>query len=138
MIRSVCLSALTGLASICAFAGDKDLAATTTPQDRKRPPKESQRPLKMPLPLYETFDNNGPTNLGVRADILYMVYNSPVLTYASEQETTAAILHSNILNVPGKLSLGCNLALMYTMPNQPGYSLPRKPHKNILMPVLKK
>jgi hypothetical protein len=51
-----------------------------------------------------------------------MIYNSSTLTYASEQTTAAGLLHSDILNVPGKMSWGCDIALMYTMPNQPGYS----------------
>lgn len=91
------------------------------------PPAKSE--AKQPCPanlrnkicLYETFDNDG-VNLGARGDLLYMIYNSPVLTYASEQTVTNEVLYSKILSVPGKLSLGCDVALLYTMPNQPGYS----------------
>ena len=80
-----------------------------------------QANLKNPVSLYETYDNDG-VNLGARADILYMVYNVPVLTYASRQENVGTVRDSTILPVPGKMSLGCDVALLYTMSDNPGYS----------------
>ncbi len=82
------------------------------------------KPLSNPISLYEVFDNQG-VNLGARADVLYMNYTSPVLVYASEQSLEDPVhrtLHSHLLDVPGKASVGCNIALLYTMPNTPAYS----------------
>lgn len=100
-----------GLMATSVFAGhgDADKAQTCPPSLRRQ------------IKVYEKFDNDG-VNLGMRADVLYMVYQAPVLTYASLQTVSSEILHSHILAVPGQASVGCNLALMYTMPNQPGYT----------------
>ena len=77
--------------------------------------------IKNPICLYELYDNQG-CNLGLRADALYMNYTSPVLVFASEEFTVLPVRHSHLLGVPGKMSVGCDVALSYTMPNQPGYS----------------
>lgn len=108
------------LLSSLVFAEEAAIAKTVQPAKtvKDQPPSSN---LKRPVRLYETFDNDG-VDFGVRGDLLYMVYQAPVLVYASEQEVVDQILHSHILNVPGKPGLGCDVALMYTMPNQPGYS----------------
>ncbi len=111
MRQSIYFSVLLG--SICSL-GFADAKGGT---DKKKP----CNPLVKPLSLNETFDNNG-VNLGVKADLLYMVYNSPILTYASKIHDEDHDRHSTILNVPGHMNLGCNVALMYTMQNNPGYS----------------
>ncbi len=83
------------------------------------------KPLRNTIPLYETYDVSGIANVGVRTDLLYMNYTSPALTFASQQTLSGpgiTTLNSTILSVPGDMSLGCNIALNYTMPNQPGYS----------------
>lgn len=87
--------------------------------------------LKHELSLYEMFDNHN-VNLGLRADLLYMVYNAPVSTYATNRRTGTLennALHtkdtefnSTVQNARGKLSVGCNLALSYTMHDRPGYT----------------
>jgi hypothetical protein len=105
--------AMVGLVSVCAFADD-EIEVSSTKQS-------CHKILRNPICLYETYDNQG-CNIGARGDILYMVYQAPVLTYASQQTVTNRTLYSKILDVPGKLSLGCNVALTYTMPNQPGYT----------------
>lgn len=95
--------------------------------------KSAQAPaLKNELSLYEVFDNHN-VNLGIRADLLYMVYNAPVLAYAVDRGTDAALWNrstqtnntqysSKVQNVRGRMSVGCNLALTYTMHDRPGYS----------------
>jgi len=78
-------------------------------------------PLKKPLPLFETFDNDG-VGLGVRGDVLYMVYTDPILTYASAVSETAGVHYSTVKGVTANGVVGLDVAVMYTMPNQPGYS----------------
>jgi hypothetical protein len=85
-------------------------------KDKPKPPR-----MREPIPLYATYDNDG-VNLGFRSDLLYMVYDVPVLTYASEETTVSGVLNSQIENVRGRLSLGCDIALMYTLPNSPGFT----------------
>ncbi len=93
------------------------------------PPKAACEPCKpvtcknlcVPITVCDKWDNQG-WNLGVRGDVLYMNYNSPVLTYASQRSVQGTVLNSDILPVKGKMSLGCNLAFNYTMEEQPGYS----------------
>lgn len=111
----MCFSALFGKQADC----DQKPSKPTS-----RPAKQIPNPLQHQLPLYETYDNIGWANVGVRADILYMIYNSSILTFASNQSLnpSATVLTSDIVTVPGKLSLGCNLALTYTLPSQPGYT----------------
>ena len=100
--------------STFAFGAENNSPAT-------QPKMQQQNHLKKPISLYETFDNNG-VNIGIRGDVLYMIYNSPALTYASEQSAVSEVLYSKTISVPGKPSVGCDLALTYTMPNDPGYS----------------
>lgn len=102
---------LLGAVALSGYAGCKDPCEV----------KCCQPVLRNALPLYETLDVCG-TDFGARADVLYMVYQVPVLTYASLQTTTSQIVHSNILSVPGDMSVGCNVALLYTMPGEPRYS----------------
>ena len=92
-MRSSILSIL-GMVALSGYAGDKDPC----------PAQYCQPILRNPLSLYETFDHCG-ADLGVRADVLYMVYQVPVLTYASLQTVTSQVLQSDILGVPGDLSL---------------------------------
>lgn len=112
MRQSIYLSVLLGTVCSLAFADAKGGT------DKKQQPC---KPLQNPLTLNETFDNEG-VNLGVRADLLYMVYNSPILTYASKVNDEDFVRNSKILNVPGHMNLGCNISLLYTMQNNPGYS----------------
>jgi hypothetical protein len=117
-MRSLLLTALL-TASLSGFA-----AAQKPQKGGDDSAGKAATPLRNPIPLYETRDHFGYC-LGVRADLLYMNYNSPVLTYAADRSIEGAVpatLRSTILGVPGEMSLGCNLALSYKMNNQPGYA----------------
>jgi hypothetical protein len=117
-----------------AFANEQEMAArdacdTKKPKDAKEccdPEKMKSKGgcdmLNRPVVVSESKDNHGVV-LGLRGDVLYMNYTTPVLTYASEQYTMPGnILRSKILNVPGKASVGCALAASYTIPHSPGYT----------------
>ena len=98
------------------------LAADASSMKDSSSTKNAQAPaLKNELSLYEVFDNKN-VNLGVRADLLYMVYNAPVLNYATTTATTGTSVARAVQNVRGRMSVGCNLALTYTMHDRPGYS----------------
>lgn len=115
-MKSVFFSLVLGSICSCAVAAEK------RQMDSVQKNKVVENNIRKPLGLFETFDNDG-INLGARGDVLYMVYNSPVLTYASEQHVGSGnVLHSKILDVPGKMSVGCNVALMFTMHRNPGYT----------------
>jgi hypothetical protein len=115
MIRISFLASITAAALMTGSLSAQEKCAPASPK------KEACVPLRNPITLYETSDLKE-WGFGVRGDLLYMVYNSPVLTFASEQRVSNATLFSKILSVPGQMSLGCNIALIYQMPNQPGYT----------------
>jgi hypothetical protein len=107
------------VSTILSMLGSSALAHAA--DDQKNSKQQPKKLLNNPVPLFESYDNQG-VNLGVRADILYMIYSVPTLTYVSKQTLVGTELDSDIVSVPGKLSLGCDLALTYTMPHCPGYS----------------
>jgi hypothetical protein len=91
------------------------------PSKKQKPSECPKKILDNPIQLFETYDNQG-VNLGFRGDLLYMIYSVPTLTFASRESLIGTNLHSVIVGVPGRLSLGLDCALTYTMPNSPGYS----------------
>ena len=114
-MNKFCLvAALVGLSSIYAQPAQETQAV--------KPKKTIPSRLKKNLSLYEAFDNEGYVNFGMRADALYMIYNSSILTYAADQSVQYNTSNSTIVAVPGKLSTGLNVALTYTMEEQPRYS----------------
>ncbi len=77
--------------------------------------------LKNPICLNEVYDVCG-NAFGMRGDILYMNYTVPVLTSAVVSVVVDPLLINQELALTAKMSVGCNIAINYTMGNQPGYS----------------
>lgn len=77
--------------------------------------------LEYPVPLFEVYDNCGP-GFGVRGDVLYMNYTPTTLSFASEVTVTGGYEESHIHGPTAEPNVGCEIALTYTMCNDPGYT----------------
>lgn len=78
-------------------------------------------PLCQPIVVYDIFDNSG-LGVGARADLLYMGYYNPILTYVANELDTGTDLSSDIYAPYANPQLGCDIALNYTMPCYRGYT----------------
>jgi hypothetical protein len=97
----------------------------TTPAQTETPAKPGKGvqgdKLNRPIPLYATYDNDG-WGLGLRGDVLYMNYSSPIRTFVSAVTTAGTAYTSEIFDVKSTGSVGCDLGLTYTRMSDPGYT----------------